>query len=131
EFFAPEAGRDIVRPEAVTQELAGGLEDLVTGLVTLRVVVVLEIVEVEQEHGEGMMASPRVDQYVGEFFQEEALVVELGQTVAVGHLLRSGAQVVVVEGDAGQVGDQTENGLLVLVMPGDSADADDAPHLVL
>ena len=52
ELLAPEAAEDVVLAHGVVHEAGQLLQELVAGEVAVRVVVVLEVVDVEQEHGE-------------------------------------------------------------------------------
>ena len=110
-----------------------GAEHLVPRLVAERVVEHLEVVDVEQQHAEGLVVPHRAREVLSEPFEPEAAVVEAGQRIECRHLLESFVAERVVDGHGqvrNQLVDQPDRVLLQRTAGGDHGHAHgDAAHL--
>lgn len=112
ELVAAEARRRIGWPQAATQSARHEDEQLVARDVPEAVVDVLEAVEVEEEHGDGRLASARARLGVLQPVQEQGAVREPGQRV-VERLMHGVLEVARIgERQAGVLGERDEHLLL-------------------
>ena len=83
ELVTAQACRDIGRPDAASDPVGDGRQEIVAGRVTEAIVDGLEVVEVEEQHGERARRLARGECRRGRL-DEPATVGELGQRVVVG-----------------------------------------------
>ena len=81
ELFAPVARHEIHLTRLFPQRLRDGDEHLVARQVTEGVVVVLEVVDVHHQHGEGVLEPLRPLHFVRQDFPEAAAVEQAGQGI--------------------------------------------------
>ena len=84
ELVAPESRQRVTRPENAPQSLAHCDEELVTELVAEAVVVVLELVEIEEQHRGGVALPSGPRQREGQELEEQRSVGQTGERIVVG-----------------------------------------------
>jgi hypothetical protein len=108
ELVTAEAGDGVARADDVAQAGGNGAEELVPRCVTAAVIEHLEVVEIEEEHGDEAVVAPAAGQGLLQAVEEEGAVGQAGQHVVqrlVGELLLASFA---GDGDLDEVGHAVE-----------------------
>ena len=105
ELVASEPGDDVGRPHGVAEPVGHDAEELVAGRVAVAVVHKLEVVEVDEEHGDRQVAALGARDRLLEVLLEEEAVGQVGQRVVVGQMGEPGLRGDQLVGGAAAVGD--------------------------
>ena len=84
EFFTAVTRRQVDVPDGKLQQLSDGLEHFVAGLVAVRVVDLLEVIEVDEEDGQGALEFEGADELVVEKVVEAGAVGQAGEGIGGG-----------------------------------------------
>jgi hypothetical protein len=115
ELLAAQPVHGVGRADGVLQGLRKPAQDLVTGAVAVDVVDALEVVDVEHEHGDGLVRPARVGERPAQSLVERAVVVEAGQRIRHRLVLEAGADLRVVESERRRVTEALRQLELVVV----------------
>ena len=125
EFLAAEATDDVARAHGRPQGFGEAAQDLVPGPVPVHVVDALEVVDVEHQHGDGVVRAACVRQRGAQAFVKRAVVVKPGQRVRLRLVLEARADLGVVERERRRVSKALRELELVVVEAGVLAEAVD------
>ena len=103
ELLAAEPADDVLRPDDRAQRLGEEAEQLVADGVAVDVVDVLEVVDVEHQHGERHVRAARLLQRLQQPLVEDAVVEEAGERVRASLMLEPRSPLGVVERKRGRV----------------------------
>ena len=119
EFVAPHPGHRVLPADRVDQALADLSDQVVAGGVAQTVVDRLEVVQVDEEHADGLADPPGTDQFLFDPVLEESPVGQSGQRVVPGQMRDPLEQLQVLEGGGGLVGQARKPFVEVGVPDGD------------
>ena len=105
ELVAAEPGDDVGRPHRASQPVGHDAQELVARRVAVAVVHELEVVEVDEEHGDGEVAAMRACDRLLEVLLEEEPVRQVGQRVVIGQMRQPGLRGDQLVGGAAALGD--------------------------
>ena len=138
ELIASEPGHDVGRAHGVAEPVGDDAQELVAGRVAVAVVHELEVVEVDEEDGDRLLAAPGARDRLLEVLLEEEAVGQVGERVVIGEVgepgLRGG-QLVGGAAAVGHVGRDAVNEAAAILCPrpgalphpaGDAVEADQA-----
>ena len=103
ELLAADAADHVRRADGRAQDVGDLVEQLVADAVTVDVVHLLEVVEVEHHEGDGVVCGGCAQELLPKAVVERPVVVEAGQRVRLGLVLEPRANVGVVEREGGGV----------------------------
>ena len=103
ELLAADAADDVGRADRGAQDVRDLVQQLVADAVAVDVVHLLEVVEIEHHHGDGVVRRGRRQQSLAQPVVEGTVVVEAGQRVGLGLVLEARPDVRVVDRERGGV----------------------------
>ena len=125
ELFTAHSADDVAHTNGRSEDVGDLLEEVVADPVSVDVVDLLEVVEIEHHHGDRLACSRRAQELLSETVVEGTVVVEAGQSVRLGLMLEPGTDVRVVDCQCGGVAEALREEELLVRERGVLADAID------